>query len=92
MTRPPRHSRPALPADPDALLSVPQLAALLGVSIAWVHDRHRALRIPSVRIGGLLRFERAAVLEWLREQPRAFGGVVPFPPRRAVRRSNGVSR
>jgi excisionase family DNA binding protein len=79
-------ARPALPADPEALLSTVQLAALLGVRVSWVHDRHRALAIPSVRIGGLLRFERAAVLEWLREQPHAFGGLVSFPARRAARR------
>ena len=86
MTRRPRRSRPALPADPDALLSVRELAALLGVSLGWVYDRHRGLAIPSVRIGGLLRFERAAVLQWLREQPQAYGGLVSFPTRRAARR------
>lgn len=49
----------------EPLLSVRQLAAALNVSTAWVHRAAQAGKIPHVRAGNLLRFERAAVLKAL---------------------------
>jgi excisionase family DNA binding protein len=81
-----KRARAATRTDLDALLTVRELAELLNVSVGWIHDRHRALAIPSVRIGGLLRFERAAILAWIAEQPRDRSAVLPFARRRTARR------
>jgi excisionase family DNA binding protein len=52
----------------EPLLTVKELAALLKVSTSWVYDR--ATRdLPSVYVGGLLRFERSAIHEWLHRLP-----------------------
>lgn len=53
------------------LLHPHELAAVLGVSLSWVyiHVAPKAKkRIPFIKVGGLLRFEEAEVLNWLKEQ------------------------
>jgi excisionase family DNA binding protein len=85
-------ARAAIRADLDALLTVPELADLLGVSVGWVHDNHRRLAIPSLRLGGLLRFEPAAVRRWLDERPRDRSAVLPFARRGRGRTARGRAR
>jgi len=57
---------PVLPSD---LLTVDQLAKRLHVSAAWVYDKTKkgSLHpIPVLRLGHFVRFDWAAVCEWMR--------------------------
>jgi excisionase family DNA binding protein len=45
----------------DALWSPKELAQYLRVSRSWVYQRAESGQLPSIRIGGLLRFDPAAV-------------------------------
>jgi excisionase family DNA binding protein len=49
----------------DALLTAPEVAALLQVTKAWVYAETRAKRIPHVRLGRYVRYRRSAVLLWI---------------------------
>jgi excisionase family DNA binding protein len=54
------------------LLSVRDVARLLGMSTRWVHERTRRREIPCYRFGSALRFHPTEVQEWLaqwREMP-----------------------
>ncbi len=54
------------------LLSVRDIAQLLGMSTRWVHERTRRREIPCYRFGSVLRFHPTEVQEWLvqwREMP-----------------------
>ena len=54
------------------LLSVREVAQLLGMSTRWVHERTRRREIPCYRFGSVLRFHPTEVEEWLvqwRETP-----------------------
>src|SRR5262249_29476584 len=67
----------------DELLTVEDVAALLKVNPSWVYDRtsptHRG-RLPHIRLGRYIRFERSAVLEFIQRQRKGYLGsrrVVP---------------
>lgn len=50
------------------LMDVPEIAHLLRVPDSWVYARtrrHGRDRIPHIKLGKYLRFEPAAVREWL---------------------------
>lgn len=49
-------------------LSVKELAAILNVSVRWVHERTRRREIPCYRFGNLLRFDLEEVLTWMRRE------------------------
>jgi len=53
--------------DPDELLTVAEVAALLRVSEAWVRDHatRKQPRLPAIKLGKLLRFRRGDVMEFL---------------------------
>jgi excisionase family DNA binding protein len=53
-----------------AVLTVEEIARLLKVNRKTVYDAVRARTIPFARVGRLLRFNRDAVLQWLRGQGR----------------------
>jgi excisionase family DNA binding protein len=60
-------------ADPDRLLTVGEVAAMLGMSEAWVRQHSNGLRrpaIPSVKLGRCVRFRRESVLEFVRSMER----------------------
>jgi excisionase family DNA binding protein len=60
--------RPPEAASRNALLTVSEVARLLGVPISWVyqHSRHRGPnQIPHFKVGKYLRFSEQAVLKWL---------------------------
>ncbi len=48
------------------LLTTQQAAEFLGVSPRLVSTLLRRQEVPSLKIGGLRRFDKAALLEWLR--------------------------
>ena len=61
-------------SDIDDLLTVEEVAALLKVKPSWVYERIRARRgekLPHVKLGHYVRFERAAVEEFVRRQRKA---------------------
>jgi excisionase family DNA binding protein len=50
------------------LMTVAETARVLRVSVSWVYERTRRRgrdRIPHIKLGKYLRFEPAAVREWL---------------------------
>jgi predicted DNA-binding transcriptional regulator AlpA len=65
----------ALPVLPntDRLLNVEEVAALLGMSPAWVRQHSNGLRrpfIPSVKMGKSVRYRRERVMEFIRSMER----------------------
>lgn len=64
--------------DNTELLTVDEVAALLKVKASWVYDRIDAShgdRLPHIRLGRYVRFERSAVLEFVQRQRRNYGGL-----------------
>lgn len=57
--------------------SVPEAAALLGVSSDTVYEMIRQRRIPSVRLGRRILIPRPALVRWLES---AAEGVAPATP------------
>lgn len=59
---------------PNRLLTPIELSRVLNVRVDWVL-RHAArsskYRIPTKRVGGLLRFDLAEVMEWLNCREKA---------------------
>lgn len=53
---------------PDALLTVPEVAAILRVPSSWVYSH--AAQLGVYRVGKYLRFERGVVLEEIRKRSR----------------------
>ncbi len=52
----------------DKLLTVSDVAQLLGVPVSWVYGRTRARgieRIPHVKLGKYLRFDAAEIRGWV---------------------------
>jgi excisionase family DNA binding protein len=49
----------------ECLWDVEAVARFLRVSRSWVYHRAQAGQIPCLKIGGLLRFDPAAIRTWL---------------------------
>jgi excisionase family DNA binding protein len=56
------------PTDSERLLSVAEVADLLAVPVTWVREATRTKRLPHVRLGRYVRYERAEIMAWLSEQ------------------------
>ena len=57
----------------DRLLTVEEVAELLGMSAAWVRQHSNGMRqpaIPSVKLGKSVRFRRGRVLEFIESMER----------------------
>lgn len=52
----------------ESMMTARQVAELLGVHENWVYDRAASGDLPSYKIGGIRRFVREQVLEWIGEQ------------------------
>lgn len=48
----------------DGLLTVGEVAQLLGMSVRWVHERTRRREIPCYRFGAALRFDPQEIAAW----------------------------
>ena len=60
-------------AEPEALLTVQEVAEILNVPVSWVYDRTRkrgAARLPHFKLGKYLRFEEQTIREFLDRQRR----------------------
>jgi len=56
----------------DRLLDAADVAALLNVPVRWVREASRDGRLPCVRLGRYVRYDRADVAEWV--EARKSGG------------------
>ncbi len=63
-------------AGSDRLWDANDVARYLGVSRSWIYQKAEAGLLPYLRIGGLLRFDRAAIRAWARGETRANGQVL----------------
>lgn len=73
------HLAPA-PLEPEPLIDSDAAGELLGVPASWVRAQARAGRIPHVRLGHYVRFDRAELLTWRAAQaagPATGTGPVP---------------
>jgi excisionase family DNA binding protein len=50
------------------LLTADDVAALLGVTAAWVYAQSRAGSIPTVKLGRYYRYRREAIDRWIERQ------------------------
>ena len=60
--------------EPEALLTVPEVAELLRVPVSWVYERTRRRgieRLPHIKIGKYLRFRFTEVQTYLETLRRA---------------------
>jgi excisionase family DNA binding protein len=64
------------PAMDEALWTVEEVRAYLRVSRSWVYGAAARGELPSLRIGGLLRFAPDTVRAWARRGPTA---LIPLP-------------
>lgn len=65
----------------DKLLTVEEVADLLKVKTSWVYDRispKHCGRLPHIRLGRYVRFERSAVLDFLQRQRKGYLGPRPL--------------
>jgi excisionase family DNA binding protein len=68
---------PKRPANPNALLTVEEVAALLRVPVSWIYGRTRSRsvdRLPGIRLGKYWRFREADLEAWI-ERQRSGGRV-----------------
>ena len=63
--------------DPEELWTAQQVASYLNCSKSWVYDTEAAGRLPSLHVGGLLRFE-PAVIKALAKGSSKPGRVLPM--------------
>ncbi|HYO70287.1 helix-turn-helix domain-containing protein [Archangium gephyra] len=63
----------------DSLWDANDVARFLKTSRSWVYQRAQAGQLPCLKIGGLLRFEPAAIRSFIKGQGANGRRVVPFP-------------
>ena len=69
-------------APHPALWTAEEVAKFLKVSRSWVYQRAERGDLPSLRVGGLRRFEPAAILAWARGEARDTGAkIIPLAPK-----------
>ena len=59
---------PAKPEAGDPLLTVEEVAKLLGKSTSWVYKQSMLKDIPRYKIGGHLRFKKSEIEAWIDEK------------------------
>jgi excisionase family DNA binding protein len=65
---------PELVSEPDAILTVQEVAAMLRVPASWVYDRIRrdgSDRLPHFKLGKYVRFRAFAIRQWLKTRSGA---------------------
>lgn len=63
---------------PESLWDANDVARFLKVSRSWVYQKAESGELPSLKIGGLLRFNPAVIRRWVLE-PRRAATVVQWP-------------
>jgi len=54
-------------ANTEELMTVDQVAALLGMSEKAIYNRVSRRAIPYIKLGGSLRFRRSDIERWIKE-------------------------
>jgi excisionase family DNA binding protein len=62
---------------PDRLLEAAEVAAMFSVPERWVREATRAGRLPCVRLGRYVRYDRGDVLAWVEAQ-KTGGAAMTF--------------
>lgn len=62
------------------LLDAEQVAAMLGMTSAWVYEQSRKGRIPTITLGRYRRYRRAAIEDWLLSMEHGNGGRAKATP------------
>lgn len=62
------------------LLNAEQVAAMLGMTSAWVYEQSRKGRIPTITLGRYRRYRRAAIEDWLLSMEHGNGGLAGATP------------
>jgi excisionase family DNA binding protein len=62
------------PSIPDRLLTIPQVAEILGVPKSYAYELARQRRLPALRFGKYVRVGPAALATWLTEHQGREGG------------------
>jgi excisionase family DNA binding protein len=75
-----------------SLLTVDDVAAMLGMGRDWVYAEVRADRIPHIRLGRYVRFLPEAIEEWLRTLERGTLETTPKSPSRPRQRPEGMAQ
>lgn len=65
--------------EAEGLWDANDVARFLKTSRSWVYQRAQAGQLPCLKIGGLLRFEPAAIRSFIKGQGANGRRVVPFP-------------
>ena len=52
----------------EVLLTVPEVAELLGVERSWIQRAVKRGEIPHLRLGRYLRFRETSIAEWIRDR------------------------
>jgi|GEM_PF-998101 len=65
--------------EEEGLWDANDVARFLKTSRSWVYQRAQAGQLPCLKIGGLLRFEPAAIRSFIKGQGANGRRVVPFP-------------
>lgn len=84
----PKRATPAVSSSDDgrSLLTADEVAAMLGMTAAWVYEQSRRGRIPTVTLGRYRRYRRAAIEEWVRELESGSMWASNMGPLRTARR------
>jgi excisionase family DNA binding protein len=70
----------------ESMMTVHQVAELLGVHENWVYDQAASGGLPSYKIGGTRRFDPDELREWIAEHRESENGRQPVrrSPRRTI--------
>lgn len=52
----------------DEVLTVPEAAKLIRMSVAWVYQEAKTGRLPAYKAGRSIRFTRRTLIDWLEQQ------------------------
>jgi excisionase family DNA binding protein len=69
----PKDKQIILPEPLPKLLTVPELALLLRVKEQAIYDMVSQRRIPFLKAGGRLRFDRDRIFEWMKPEAGSMG-------------------
>ena len=63
-------NRPAIPQQPQQLLTPEDVGRILGLTRLQVIRQSRAGKIPAIKIGKCYRYRATSIASWLGEQER----------------------
>lgn len=66
---------------PEALWTAVDVAAFLKVSRSWVYSHAAAGDLPSLHVGGLLRFDPERIRAWVQGSAHGGARVIPLQSR-----------